>query len=339
MLSATPQAATPDVEPSLLMSGLMISKLHGALAAHGYHPVCHHKANRTPLEVETVQFSRERIEQGQGDTLLIGASQPARNTLRYSVSFAISDQWNFDSPTTQVGEFGSWEELVRSVPSFASPDFGLGRSDALLFGSPDLPATLEIPLELVSREPQNDFTPVGLFAAWADVHESPFKVISHLEETITSEEKRTLIDSNPSSYEQYGNIGVAQGSLLTYRDGDENRYIILVHDGEERVNTKALKRELGISKKRDLKFADRESVYPLTGLLVGAVSPFIESHKPIDLVVFSNSLIDRDVSHSDQLYDFALAKDRSLLARPRDVLQFLRGHPLFSDRVRTAGIV
>ena len=150
----------------------------------------------------------------------------------------------------------------------------------------------------------------------------PF-LVRHPHRTATCDEKREMILSNSDLYGPYGDIRVAQGALLSYKDPDGKQRLVIhmqdAHssDGEkQRINTKQLKKELGIPKKRDLRFYDGD-MYLETGLAPGIVSPFVCSYKAtIDAFHFDASLFEAEERQPGVLFDVAVNYDKSLLIPP-----------------------
>ncbi len=112
-----------------------------------------------------------------------------------------------------------------------------------------------------------------------DAHQVPYR-LSHHEPTYTSEQSAAVRGESMR-------IG---GKALVMKIAEEFRLFVL--SAELRVDSKAVKKYFGVSK---IRFADRNELLELTGLVPGAIPPFGRPILPFDLYadpsVFENDRI------------------------------------------------
>jgi hypothetical protein len=152
----------------------------------------------------------------------------------------------------------------------------------------------------------------------ADAFNPNFALSLFPEETTTIDEKKGLMDefTDPRFPKNYEHVK----TLLLY---DGNSYYLAVVPGNQRVNTKAVKRQLGIPKKKDLRIA---SVNPeeIVGREPGCVSPFIQKdHFPnISKILFAKELLE---PYSQLHYSFPIDRRSAVVVSDvNDLIDTLR---------------
>ena len=138
------------------------------------------------------------------------------------------------------------------------------------------------------------------------------------EETTTIDEKKGLMTefTDPRFPKEYEHVK----TLLLY---DGSSYYLAVVPGNQRVNTKAVKKQLGIGKKKDLRIA---SVNPeeVIGREAGCVSPFIQKDcfPNISKVFFAKELLE---AYSQPHYSFPMDRRSAVVVSDvNDLVDTLR---------------
>ena len=167
------------------------------------------------------------------------------------------------------------------------------------------------------------------------------KVCAHVrypKSTITIAEKRELWESmgfarsvQEGLGNQYG-LSMVKSALLTYQHAGEEHYLIACTLPDERVETKAIGRDLGLSNKerKRMHFAELD-VAPLVLLTgthqVGSISPLLSPRKLAEFsaVYFSDGLIGEAREHPTRLYDVPISPDNSLLVNAATLFDVLQG--------------
>ena len=143
-------------------------------------------------------------------------------------------------------------------------------------------------------------------------------IVDHPEDTATVDEKRGLFDDHPEIYQQYGDIAIVQGSVLTYQDGEGNDTIFLYFsNGGERIRFRDLRRSLELPKRVDITFY--EDISEIVGLTGGEISPLVPIPERIDNLHFDKGMLVEAKQNPDRLYDMALSANQSLFANVADV--------------------
>lgn len=159
-------------------------------------------------------------------------------------------------------------------------------------------------------------------------------VVEHSRPTTTVKEKRKLLlKRSKTDYESYGHVLIVQGSLLSYREVGKENLIVCFHNGEHRIDFDVLKSDLGISKKRDLRFY-KGNVSDALGLETGAVSPFMTCPENVAGIYFDKRMIDNARQNPGQNYDMAVSQQKSLFANVADVYDALQSSPTTQEKTK-----
>ena len=156
---------------------------------------------------------------------------------------------------------------------------------------------------------------------------SAFGFVKHPEKTRTVAEKEEMIRQNPSLYSILRGIVIVKGSALTYHyPENEESHVAHFNAGQSRINMKMLKKELGIPKKRDLRFYQGDLV-ELIGLQSGEVSPLMPTLDKVAAVTFDSDLLDTAkmsyMSAHSYVFDMAVTQEISLFANVNEVYNAL----------------
>ena len=163
-----------------------------------------------------------------------------------------------------------------------------------------------------------------------------FSLIRHPERTRTVIEKKEMIDRRDNLYAAFRDIVIVKGSALCYHnhDGGEE-YVAHFNEGETRIHTKRLKRNLGIPNKRDLRFF-QGNLIELIGLDHGEVSPLMPTLDKLTSITFDQALLEMGEANHKGCYffvfDMAITQDLSLYANIKDVYNAL--HSIEGDKVK-----
>lgn len=159
-------------------------------------------------------------------------------------------------------------------------------------------------------------TPAVLLLRLRDLltaHNIPFREVHHAP-TYTSEE---------SAAARGEELRIGGKALLM--KGEDGRFRLFVLPADARVDSAAIRRELGLKK---LRFATREELSELTGLVPGAVPPFGHPLLPFDLYA------DAALRDNDRIAFNAGSLTDSIILRTEDWLRIAAPARVFSFAIR-----
>lgn len=146
--------------------------------------------------------------------------------------------------------------------------------------------------------------------------------IRHPKATISCRDKLEMFAEYRERYVPYGDLRVAQGTVLLVKRRGEKTAVLYVSDADSRINWKAMKHELHLGKKDDVRMHDGD-VSEIVGLPLGGISPFVAPHHTLERIIFDRDLRALEDSCPTTRWDFAFGLDVSVLIRPKALFNAL----------------